>query len=251
MWRTSCGERTLHGPEARLFAEALLSLLDEVHTGQLYDYDLGLRCFDDLTYGQKISVLAIIGNGLLKDDVPVVPLTAVPEGAIAAVFQHLRNSVTVEIDLPELGTRWRELIAVALREMEAEEVPKPTCRDQDEWDIGIQELSDCILWDADYEDGDLYLDRRPEETRELMDGMWIADDGQARFQMVLPMNLLLFDVATEIKRTASQAGLLMMKALIDEEVEQLAGQRYPYPSIHLLNRFTPRSTMIVMMQYRV
>jgi len=29
MWRTSCGERTLHGAEARLFAEALLSLLDE------------------------------------------------------------------------------------------------------------------------------------------------------------------------------------------------------------------------------
>lgn len=53
-------------------------------------------------------------------------------------------------------------------------------------------------------------------------------DGQARFQMVLPMNLLLFDVATEIERTASQAGLLMMKALIDEEVERRAGQRYTH-----------------------
>lgn len=54
-------------------------------------------------------------------------------------------------------------------------------------------------------------------------------DGQARFQMVLPMNLLLFDVAAEIERTASQAGLLMIKALIDEEVEQVAGQRYAHP----------------------
>lgn len=53
-------------------------------------------------------------------------------------------------------------------------------------------------------------------------------DGQARFQMVLPMNLLLFDVADQIERTASQAGLLMMKALIDEEVEQVAGQRYTH-----------------------
>ena len=51
-------------------------------------------------------------------------------------------------------------------------------------------------------------------------------DGQARFQMVLPMNLLLFDVAAAIEQTASQAGLLMMKALIDEEVEQVAGPRY-------------------------
>jgi putative transposase len=53
-------------------------------------------------------------------------------------------------------------------------------------------------------------------------------DGQARFQMVLPMNLLLFDVAAEIEQTASQAGLLMMKTLIDEEVEQVAGQRYTH-----------------------
>jgi transposase-like protein len=53
-------------------------------------------------------------------------------------------------------------------------------------------------------------------------------DGQARFQMVLPMNLLLFDVAAEIEKTASQAGLLMMKALIDEEVEQVAGPRYTH-----------------------
>ena len=175
MWRTSCDERTLHGAEARLFAEALLSLLDEAQSDQLYDYDLGLACFDSLTYGQKVSVLATIGNGLLREDVPVVPLTAVLEGGVAAVFQHLRNSVTVEIDLPELGTRWRGLIAAALREMEAEEVPEPACDDEDEWDIGIQELSDCILWDADYEDGDLYLDRPPEEARDLMDNMWIGD----------------------------------------------------------------------------
>ena len=58
MWRTSSGERTLHGAEARLFAEALLSLLDEAHTDQLYDYQLGLSCFDNLTYGQKVYVLA-------------------------------------------------------------------------------------------------------------------------------------------------------------------------------------------------
>lgn len=53
-------------------------------------------------------------------------------------------------------------------------------------------------------------------------------DGQARFRMVLPMNLLLFDVAAAIEQTASQAGLLMMKALIDEEVEQVAGPRYAH-----------------------
>ena len=51
-------------------------------------------------------------------------------------------------------------------------------------------------------------------------------DGKAAFQMILPMSEMLFDVAKTIEKTTSQAGLLMMKALIDEEVEQLAGERY-------------------------
>jgi len=52
--------------------------------------------------------------------------------------------------------------------------------------------------------------------------------GKASFQMVLPMSSLLLEVAGAIEQTASQAGLLMMKALIDEEVEQVAGSRYTH-----------------------
>jgi hypothetical protein len=176
MWRTSSGERTLQGAEARLFAEALLSLLDEAYTDQLYDYDLGLPCFDNLTYGQKIAVLAAVGNGLLREDVLAVPLTAALEGAIAAVFQHLMNSVIFEIDEPDVGNSRRKMIVAARKEIEAEEVPEPTCEDQEEWDIEIQELSDCILWDADCESGDLYLDRPPEEGRELRREMGVSED---------------------------------------------------------------------------
>jgi len=51
-------------------------------------------------------------------------------------------------------------------------------------------------------------------------------EGKASFQMVLPMSPLLSEVAGAIEQTATQVGLLMMKALIDEEVEQIAGRRY-------------------------
>ena len=176
MWRTSCGERTLYGAEARLFAEALLSLLDEAHTDQLYDYDLGLPCFDNLSYGQKVSVLSTIGNGLLREDVPMVPLTAVLEGAIAAVFEHLRDCVACETDEPDIGTDWRQLIVAARREMEAEDIPEPTCDDPDEWDIEIQELVDRVLWDADYEFEDLFMDGPPEMTQALRREMLIDDN---------------------------------------------------------------------------
>jgi putative transposase len=52
--------------------------------------------------------------------------------------------------------------------------------------------------------------------------------GKASFQMVLPMSPLLAEVAGAIEQTAAQAGLLMIKALIDEEVEQIAGVRYEH-----------------------
>lgn len=67
MWRTECGVRILKGAEAIVFAQALSGLLDEAVAGTLDDYQLGIRCFDDLTFGQKISVLATVGNGLLKE----------------------------------------------------------------------------------------------------------------------------------------------------------------------------------------
>jgi putative transposase len=53
-------------------------------------------------------------------------------------------------------------------------------------------------------------------------------DGQAQFQMVLPMSEALWDVAAAVEQSATQAGLMMIKALVDEEVEQLAGDRYDH-----------------------
>jgi hypothetical protein len=58
MWRTELGYRILKGAEAKVFADALTDLLDEAIMGRLEDYELGIRCFDDLTFGQRISVLA-------------------------------------------------------------------------------------------------------------------------------------------------------------------------------------------------
>ena len=66
MWRTEYGDRILEGAGAKVFAEALLNLLDEVTLCDFDDYELGIKCFDSLTYEQKIYVLATIGNGLFR-----------------------------------------------------------------------------------------------------------------------------------------------------------------------------------------
>ena len=167
MWRTQCGERTLESAEARVFAEALSTLLDYALTDQFDDYESDVACFDNLTYGQKIAVLATIGDGLLRKDIRSVELTAVVEGAIAAVFQQLKDSIIFEIDTPEFGASWRELVVAARKELEGEDIPAPTCTDMEEWDLEVEVLTDRILWDRDYEDDRTYADHPPEMTQWL------------------------------------------------------------------------------------
>jgi len=57
MWRTEYGDRILQGKEATLFAQSLLSLLEEAYLNDYEDCSLGIETFDNLTYGQKISTL--------------------------------------------------------------------------------------------------------------------------------------------------------------------------------------------------
>lgn len=178
MWRTQYGDRALQGAEAVVFAEAMLSLLDEAVMGALDDYEFGIECFDNLTFGQRIATLSIIGNGLLRKDTPTVRLTAVLEGAIAAVFEHIKNQIAFEIDTPEFGTSWREMVIAARKQTTCDDrkrvdIPEPTCEDFDEWDLQMQELSDGILWDRDYQDAQLYIDFPPEKSEELRELMGI------------------------------------------------------------------------------
>jgi hypothetical protein len=175
MWRTNHSDRILEGAEAKVFAETLLSLLDEFDLCD-FEYDLGIKCFDTLTIGQKIFVLSTIGNGLFRKDVEPVELTAVMESGIGAVFKHLYNNITIEIDMPELDSNWRKLLVAARKEMEAEEMPDTNCEDYDEWDLEVDELANAILWDRDYEDGDIYMDHPPEKTEWLKYTAMIPDN---------------------------------------------------------------------------
>ena len=178
MWRTNHSDRTLEDAEAILFAKALSSLLNEAMMGTLDYYTFYIESFDNLTLGQRISVLAIIGNGLLREDVPLVRLTAILDGAIAAVFKHIENEIAYEIDEPESRSNWRELVVAARNQIggETEQIPETTCTDMYKWKVEVEILSDVILFDTDYEDSNLYIDFPPEKSKELREEMDIPDD---------------------------------------------------------------------------
>jgi len=175
MWHTDGGDRVLEGAEARLFAEVLWDFVTYLEVGE-GDYDVGIGVFDRLTYGQKISLLSIIATGLLKPDELPHKLTAVVEGAVAAVFNQLKTVVILEIEEPDIKSQWRKMILAARRETGANKLPKASCSDEREWFTEIEALSDLILWDADYETENLYIDKRPEEAQALKDFMGVSDD---------------------------------------------------------------------------
>jgi len=176
MWRTRYGERTLEGAKAVLFAEALSSLLDEAIAEELDLYDLGVECFDNLTFGQKISVLSIIGKGLLCKDISLDRLSAVLAGPIAAVFEYIKDEITFEIDRPESHSNWRSLVAAATKEIGTEYIPELTCTDLDEWETEVDRVTKAILWDLGYYDTVLCINFPPEKSKRLRDWVGISDD---------------------------------------------------------------------------
>jgi len=70
----------------------------------------------------------------------------------------------------------------------------PPPEDEQEWLIEIEELSYLILWDADYEDEDLYIDKPPEEAQRLKDFMRMRDD----YFLEIPEDLKLKEIETKL-----------------------------------------------------
>ena len=195
MWHTNTGDRTLDGAEARLFAEALWDFLSELAVEE-GDFDAGLEAFDSLTYGQKISVLSSVGNGLLSSEVPICELTAAVESAIAAMFEYLKELVIVEIDEPEIPSSWRKMVLAARKEFEGEDLPSENCDDFQEWLIQMEELSYLILWDYDFEDEDLYVDMPPEDSSRLKEFMRIKKD----YFVEIPKDLYEKEIGTALSK---------------------------------------------------
>lgn len=176
MWHTEHGDRVLRGPEARVFAEGLVNLV-ESELAPDDDFLSGIPVFDSLTYPQKIAVLHQVAKALFLETVPMPELTAVLEGAVAAVIQSVRRLLAEELEGATGGDRsLRKLIARACRDLGVEEVPSPSSGSEEDWVFCVECLHDAILWDADYLGENLFVDLPPERARALKDEMGIADE---------------------------------------------------------------------------
>jgi len=193
MYNTPLGIRVLQGAERTLFIESLGMVVDNM---RVCDHEFGIAVFDDLGRNQKIAILHLVARSLLSGDQPPPRLTAVLEGAVAGVYLHAREMLSMELEerdedtseepewvneyFGEVASRqlptWRERVHAACRELKVGgDLPSPDNRDCDEWDLPLTSLEDCVLWDTDWEMQEA-LDANPDATRRAKEELGIDED---------------------------------------------------------------------------
>jgi hypothetical protein len=162
MWYTQWGDRTLDGAEGELFRAGLASLVATLDCCEKHGipWETGVFVFDTLTPAAKLAILNLVGDALLQRHVPSPMLTAVTEGAAAAVYEHIRLMVEEEVDTSE--TMWRERIAAAYVEVGgARRMPVTTIATFERWSLRIECLEERIFWDCDWDHAEAFLDLHP------------------------------------------------------------------------------------------
>jgi hypothetical protein len=129
-----------------------------------------------------------VATFLLTDTTTPIELTAVNEATIGVIFEHVRQEIVCEIEDDESITRWRQLaLSAYLADVpESEEPvssgeddwtpPSPTSCNWDQWDDVVESLADRILWDRDYELGELFMDVPPANSRLMKQSLGIEPD---------------------------------------------------------------------------
>jgi hypothetical protein len=134
-----------------------------------------------LTREQKQLAILLVARALL-DPVSEPPrITAVLAGTVAAIYEHLRTMIALEIDEGK-GTTLRRMLLEALDEMNSgrDQEPlallSPACQDLEEWSEVVEALGDSVLEDHDFDMEALFLDAPPEEAAALKALMRIHPD---------------------------------------------------------------------------
>jgi hypothetical protein len=190
MYRTPKGERTLKGAEGELMRAALIAAVERVTESYPDDrWPLGVAAFDRLTTGQQLYLFDQVGRALLVEDAAPPPLLCSVDATVAALIQTIESNIRYELNFedshPGLFHHWRQLLLDVFTEAgETDDLPDATCVDFDEWDLLLEVLDAGLLFDADYEDEEFYVDGGPEANRAIRDRMgvdneyfaWIAPD---------------------------------------------------------------------------
>jgi len=205
MWHTSRGDRTLKGDEAELVSRAieemvaaLLMHVDDDFEDAATDCVSGIAVYDACTPSQRIGLLHDVAKHLLTETVESLPLSALTDATVAAIFIEIRDQIAIEIGLGEGLTEegrpsWRTMVLAAHRAVFPSRADRDdvagndeivaSSRDLRDWEVMVEDLADSILWDRDFEMAEVFLDIDPGVSRHRRRLLGIDDN---YFTMVAP-----------------------------------------------------------------
>lgn len=206
MWHTSEGERTLEGAEAILVKASASRMaeicLEERDSSRTYWY--GIEIFDALHVDDRLRIVEVVTTWLLTPSNRPLPLSAVLEATVGAIFAQVRLELEAEIDAEndvasdsgfdpadeKSYDSWRTEVFASLNErrlasMEFNDsddggIPwypeSADWRDMEQWVNALEFLADQILWDRDYELASALLDKPPEVATAIKNVLGIDDE---------------------------------------------------------------------------
>lgn len=195
MWDTSKGLRTLDRAEAYLIRELIHYLLDQILVGIEIDepHRTDVPIFDALQPTQQLVMLHEVATGLLNSKVDPVPLCAINEATIYAMFCELRSLIEIEIDFQRRGKAEKKSIRSAVidawqqhqlwgqpapgdHDNDDPMIPTSDCTDVDQWSWFVELVADQILWDRDFDLDSLVADIHPQRAHLLTQHLGIQRD---------------------------------------------------------------------------
>ena len=226
MWSTPDGDRVIKGHEASLIRDAVGVMIDELEIladqTSFPPLEFGIPVWDGLTWQQKLATLDQVLRHLLQSSLSPLPLTAIYESAVGAIFEKIKCGIEVELDMVRTETEsdfhdpndtWRTLVLLAFNEpcyseddsmsgdwdddLDDDFYPTGTSDTRkDVWFNVVENLADRLLWDRDYEMEDVFADVEPDEAAAMKSYMGVSE---GYYRHIAP-DIRDDQVATVIKR---------------------------------------------------
>lgn len=200
MWHTPEGDRRLTGAESELVRQSLATLADRLSTNLDYGdgedriWDFGVTMFDELAADQQLVVIRQVAEHLLRETPDTLELTAVNEAATYAIFANVGIEIEIEVDMAKNPdgldlerTYWRQLVLSAYAEANSDAEGSSVSDEESsllppdsdvvaDWQCLIESLADRVLWDRDFEMGDIFLDTDPAKASTMKQALGIKTD---------------------------------------------------------------------------
>jgi hypothetical protein len=198
LYRTSNQElKTWEEPWATLFRLAIAELHRWLDPRELYDaedHGVGqVKAFDALSHGQQLYLASRVAIALLHEDVEPPELNQCIESTMGTLLGCLEGLLEEELDrahedIPtgEYSFEVRQAIlnvyaseaTLWLDDPEdgVNDLPLVTCLEESEWENLLEAIEGWILWDRDFEDGELYDYDRPDVEEAVLQQMTIDLD---------------------------------------------------------------------------